>query len=113
MKHILSIFALSLMSLAAATGSAVAGSKVTICHMPPGNPGSAHTIIIGENALPAHLGHGDHEGECGSGASMAGSSVVAAAGAAFVICDDRVGEMGRMISISAIGRVSNERLECD
>lgn len=39
--------------------------KVTICHIPPGNPNAAHTISVGKSALSAHLGHGDIEGECG------------------------------------------------
>lgn len=38
--------------------------KVTICHIPPGNPGNAHTITVGRPALQAHLGHGDTEGAC-------------------------------------------------
>jgi len=33
--------------------------KVTICHIPPGNPSNAHLITISENAVPAHLAHGD------------------------------------------------------
>ncbi|MBW1683964.1 MAG: hypothetical protein JRS35_02765 [Deltaproteobacteria bacterium] len=38
--------------------------KVEICHVPPGNPGNAHTIEVDASALPAHLAHGDYEGEC-------------------------------------------------
>ncbi|MBI4411868.1 MAG: PQQ-binding-like beta-propeller repeat protein [Deltaproteobacteria bacterium] len=38
--------------------------KVTICHIPPGNPANAHTIEIADSAWPAHLNHGDYEGEC-------------------------------------------------
>lgn len=41
--------------------------KVVICHVPPGNPDNAHTIIVGAPAVPAHLAHGDYEGECGGG----------------------------------------------
>jgi len=33
--------------------------KVPICHIPPGNPGNAHTITIGSPAIRAHLAHGD------------------------------------------------------
>jgi len=45
--------------------SPVAGShKVTICHIPPGNPPNAHTIDIGEQAVSAHLAHGDYCGPC-------------------------------------------------
>ena len=41
--------------------------KVTICHIPPGNPGNAHTISVSPNAATAHLRHGDHCGLCGDG----------------------------------------------
>lgn len=39
--------------------------KVTICHVPPGNPGNAHTIEVDKHAVPAHLEHGDTLGACG------------------------------------------------
>jgi hypothetical protein len=29
--------------------------KVTICHIPPGNPDNAHTLRVSENAFDAHL----------------------------------------------------------
>lgn len=54
----------------ASIGVAAAGSaaKVTICHVPPGDPGNAHTITIGEPALTAHLGnHPDFLGPCPPG----------------------------------------------
>jgi hypothetical protein len=38
--------------------------KVEVCHVPPGNPGEAHTITVGGPALQAHLAHGDDEGAC-------------------------------------------------
>ena len=38
--------------------------KITICHIPPGNPGNAHTIKVSGNAKNAHLAHGDTLGEC-------------------------------------------------
>jgi hypothetical protein len=38
--------------------------SVEICHVPPGNPGNAHEITVGESAVPAHLDHGDYEGAC-------------------------------------------------
>lgn len=41
--------------------------KITICHIPPGNPGNLQTITISVNALEAHLAHGDHIGGCGDG----------------------------------------------
>lgn len=40
------------------------GKKVTICHVPPGNPSNAHTINVSVNALDAHLDHGDLLGSC-------------------------------------------------
>ncbi len=38
--------------------------KVTLCHVPPGNPGNAHTISVSPNAMRAHLAHGDSTGAC-------------------------------------------------
>ena len=35
------------------------GSKVTLCHIPPGNPANAHLITVGAPAVKAHLRHGD------------------------------------------------------
>ena len=40
--------------------------KVTICHIPPGNPANAHEITVGVSAVPAHLEHGDNIGSCGA-----------------------------------------------
>ncbi|HMO16454.1 MAG TPA: Ig-like domain-containing protein [Oligoflexia bacterium] len=39
-------------------------NKVTICHIPPGNPSNMRTIRVGAPALEAHLAHGDILGEC-------------------------------------------------
>lgn len=38
--------------------------KIEICHVPPGNPESAHTLNISVNALRSHLAHGDFIEEC-------------------------------------------------
>src|SRR6188508_2389339 len=51
-------------------GKAEEGKKVTICHRPPGNPGNAHTISVGEPATAAHLRHGDDLGPCPSGGAV-------------------------------------------
>jgi hypothetical protein len=60
---VIAVFAIGLISLTALrTGDE--GPKVTICHIPPGNPENAHAITISINALPAHLAHGDSEGAC-------------------------------------------------
>jgi hypothetical protein len=42
--------------------------KTTLCHIPPGNPANAHTICVGNAAVPAHLEHhGDFVGTCACG----------------------------------------------
>src|SRR5262245_59833856 len=47
------------------TPVAQAGDKVTLCHFPPGNPGSFHTITVSPSAAEAHIAnHGDVPGEC-------------------------------------------------
>jgi hypothetical protein len=38
--------------------------KVEICHVPPGNPGNAHTICVDESAVADHLAHGCSLGSC-------------------------------------------------
>ena len=48
-------------------------NKMTICHVPPGNPGNAHTISVGKSAWNAHQKHGDYEGQC-DGREVAGAS---------------------------------------
>lgn len=40
-------------------------AKITMCHLPPGNPANAHTISVGPPAFKAHLAHGDYLGACG------------------------------------------------
>ena len=41
-----------------------AEAKVTICHIPGGNPSKRRTLTIGASAWPAHQAHGDTEGPC-------------------------------------------------
>jgi hypothetical protein len=39
--------------------------KITICHVPPGNPANAHTLVVGASAWNGHRHHkGDHLGAC-------------------------------------------------
>jgi hypothetical protein len=52
------------------SGAMAEGAKVDVCHVPPGNPDNAHTITISENALDAHLDHGDLAGACDSTQSV-------------------------------------------
>ena len=60
MKRLMPVFAVLLLVAAPAT----AGKKVTLCHRPPGSPGNVQTIQVSEDAVPAHLSHGDTLGEC-------------------------------------------------
>jgi hypothetical protein len=53
------------LALPIAAGAAPA-PKVEICHIPPGNPDDFHTIRVSENALAAHLAHGDLGSACGA-----------------------------------------------
>ena len=47
------------------SSSSSSTEKVTICHIPPGNPDNAHTITVGAPAVAAHESHGDFiEGSC-------------------------------------------------
>jgi hypothetical protein len=39
-------------------------TKVSVCHVPPGDPLNAHTICVKPSAVPAHLAHGDYLGNC-------------------------------------------------
>lgn len=43
---------------------ACGNNKVLVCHIPPGNPANAHTLCISQNAVAAHLAHGDYLGPC-------------------------------------------------
>src|SRR4051794_39269045 len=48
-----------------ATPETCLAPKVLVCHIPPGNPGNAHTICIAAEAVQAHLdNHGDYLGVC-------------------------------------------------
>jgi len=60
------LFAIALL---AAAETAHAAKKVTVCHIPPGNPTQQQTISVGEAAVSAHLAHGDQAGACGGGCS--------------------------------------------
>ena len=52
------------------------GNKTEICHVPPGNPENAHTIIVSGSAAATHLGHhdGDTAGSCGDAANSKSES---------------------------------------
>ena len=57
--------AVPLLSISASPAVAVSNaSNMVICHIPQGNPVVAHTLVVSENALRAHLAHGDTLGPC-------------------------------------------------
>lgn len=55
-------------------GAAIPDGKIAICHVPPGNPANAHTLIVSPSAWNGHRHHpGDHLGACeGEGGSDGG-----------------------------------------
>ncbi|MFZ8908979.1 MAG: DUF11 domain-containing protein, partial [Nitrosopumilaceae archaeon] len=46
------------------TALAAPEDKISICHLPPGNPENIQTITVGQISLQAHLDHGDDLGTC-------------------------------------------------
>ncbi|MFI3188901.1 MAG: hypothetical protein QX190_04950 [Methylococcales bacterium] len=59
-----------------------AHQKMTICHVPPGNPANKHTIHISSSAWLAHKNHhlGDYLGSCNREISKSKETVVPAVG---------------------------------
>lgn len=53
-------------ALSAAAGVAADsnGEKMTICHMPHGDPSGARTLQVSRSSWSGHQRHGDHEGSC-------------------------------------------------
>lgn len=47
-----------------ATATPTPEPKVTICHIPPGNPANAQTLEVAATAVADHLAHGDVLGAC-------------------------------------------------
>ena len=50
-------------------------AKVPVCHIPPGNPAQAKTLLVGAPAVNGHLAHGDFQGDCWAG-QTAGSVIM-------------------------------------
>jgi hypothetical protein len=82
------------------SGLAAAGKKVSVCHVPPGNPANAHTILVSENAVSAHLAHADELGECGVGCRSDAS-----------LCDD--GNACTSDSCDGSGECAHAPVDCD
>jgi hypothetical protein len=51
---------------------------VTVCHIPPGDPDNADTIIVDGPAVDGHLGHGDTLGPCPTPCELKCDDVAAA-----------------------------------
>lgn len=65
MRSMRPLEALAIALALAAPASALAGQeKVEVCHVT--EAGYSHTIVIGESAVAAHVGHGDTVGACGT-----------------------------------------------
>jgi hypothetical protein len=78
---------LALVTFVAGGGvEAMSPAKVTICHVPPGNPDNAQTIEVASAAVGSHLAHGDYEGACDVCAGQADGQFFCAA-PGFVKCD--------------------------
>ena len=63
--HLAVLAGLVLLLVGLSTSMAAPAPKVKVCHIPPDDPANFHTITISENALQAHLDHGDKFGACG------------------------------------------------
>jgi hypothetical protein len=60
----LSLVTVCCLTLSSSTEDKAINEKITICHIPPGNPANSHEITVSVNALSAHLAHGDSIGKC-------------------------------------------------
>jgi SdrD B-like protein/putative metal-binding protein len=97
-------------------------SKVTICHIPPGNPREAHTSEISMSALSSHLAHGDYRGEChvcAPGATVpcyggpAGTDGVGVCHAGTQTCSDGSGYGACTGEVTPIAEVCGDGLDND
>jgi hypothetical protein len=60
----LSLVTVCCLTLSSSTEDKANNEKITICHIPPGNPENSFEITVSVNALRAHLAHGDSVGGC-------------------------------------------------
>ena len=45
-------------------GFVSASGQLSVCHFPPGNPSNYSDLLVGAEAVDAHLAHGDWTGTC-------------------------------------------------
>lgn len=77
--------------------SSTSVEKVTLCHIPPGNPANAYTISVGRPAVAAHLAHGDYEGPCSNvNSSTAGANNATSTNS--TVGTSSIGNMGQYVS---------------
>jgi hypothetical protein len=120
------IFSLLLIMIALpAVSFAAPAGKVTLCHVPPGNPDNAHAITISENAYDTHVNkfHGNGENgdyvlgegqECkGPSGAAAGPAIAGDPAAAVQVCSAHSYSKGRAIGLSNLGRVQQDNLTCN
>ena len=83
--------------------------KVEICHIPPGNPENFHTITISENAVEAHLAHGDLAGACDAAQACPATGQVSCwDGFGMSIACEGTGQDGDIQAGAALAYVDNE-----
>lgn len=96
-------------------------NKVSVCHIPPGNPANAHTICISANGVPAHLAHGCRLGACEAEADSSGAtselelriSPNPMSSNASVTVHSRIQQRVRVSLVDALGRRSTVLLDTD
>jgi len=76
--------------------------RVTLCHIPPGNPGNAHTITVGSPAVAAHLAHGDSEGACDSVSGSTGDT-------SSTVSTSSIGNIGQYVSEFVHERIAKSK----
>jgi len=93
------------------------GKKISLCHIPPGNPDNPQQICVSENAVETHLAHGDVLGFCGNECTDTNPEPPACADVSIEITTDRFAnetswnltdEGGSIIASGAQGSLSNE-----
>ena len=78
--------------------------RVTLCHIPPGNPSKAKTIAVCEQCVPDHLGHGDLLGSCEETANAKAINGMAGGDVGFDTPGSACGGLGMLtLSLGLVG----------